>query len=141
MTEPLNRWEKFMAKIAGQDVDIEPLNREEQFYDEIAENVNSGGGGGSGGGALVVGVTYDESTDASTCDKTWAEINAAVPLVYVVYNGKWPCPLSEIRPGGDGAAYSVSFYNFHSGVEMSFSTDSENGYPSTAQDEGGTPSI
>lgn len=41
--KPLTRKEIFLAKIAGEDVDIEPLTREEVFLNQIAE---SGGGGG-----------------------------------------------------------------------------------------------
>lgn len=105
-TTPLNRWEKFMAKIAGQEVDIEPLNRTEQFYDEIAQKTDAaltptitepsdgdvikydategkwvnGEGGGSGGGVLVVNVTGSvvEGKTVMTCDKTAGEMAAAL---------------------------------------------------------------
>ena len=44
--DPITREEKFLAKMAGRDVETpEPITRLEQFYDDAAKG---GGGGGSG---------------------------------------------------------------------------------------------
>lgn len=110
---PLNRWETFMAKIAGKDVDISPLNRREHFYEDIAkksasvpameiedptdgqtlvydadDDVWKNAAAPSEGG-LVVTVTEDTSGEnpVYTMDKTWKEISdaAASGLVMCVY--------------------------------------------------------
>lgn len=46
---------------------------------------SGGGGGGSGGGVLVVNVTYDESTNTSTCDKTADEMAAALESGGIIF--------------------------------------------------------
>lgn len=110
---PLTRWEKFMAKIAGQDVDISPLSRKEQFYEEIAKKSASvpameieepedgqtlvydaddevwKNAADPSSGGLVVTVTADTSGEypVYTMDKTWKEIHdaAATGFVMCVY--------------------------------------------------------
>lgn len=64
---PVTDKEKYLAKMAGQDVTLPdyPVTRTEQYLDAIAKN----GGGGGGGGAVVVHLsTEDEET--FTADKT-----------------------------------------------------------------------
>lgn len=147
---PLNRWETFMAKIAGKDVDISPLNRREHFYEDIAkksasvpameiedptdgqtlvydatDDVWKNAAGSSGGGVLVVNVTVAE--DVYTCDKTAGEIIAAFPLVVFLQTGEF----------GTEAYWVVWYvydpdYGYHiitlSGTEYTAAT--ENDYPS-----------
>lgn len=57
---------------------LEPITRIEQFLSDIIEQ---GGGGGSGGGGNVLlvnaSVQIEDGQPTATCDKTFAEINAA----------------------------------------------------------------
>lgn len=95
-------------------------------YDVEWKNVGS-----NGGGALVVHM--DEETGA--LDKTWAEINAAAPMVYYnltsgssndfpTYNPLFACYESE-------GEYSVAFLNIALNTVdfLFFITDSANGHP------------
>ena len=69
--EPITRKEMFMAKAAGQNVNVpEPITREEKYLAAIA---------GSGGGAGEMVVTFtplDYSFENFKCDKTFAEIDS-----------------------------------------------------------------
>ena len=78
-----------------------------------------------GGGALVVHI--DEETGA--LDKTWAEINAAAPMVWLYdeYQAAWMSLI--VCFGGDGE-YGCAFAKYTGQfVAYPFYTDSENGYP------------
>ena len=97
-----------------------------------AEKLNHMEDGISGSGALIVHM--DEETGA--LDKTWAEINAAAPMVYYhftngssndfpSYNPLFACYESE-------GEYSAVFLNIVANTAVDylyFITDSENGYP------------
>lgn len=159
---PLNRWEQFMAKIAGQSVDIQPLNRTEEFYNEIAKKTTNaptfdidepsdgdtlvydadsgkwenGSGGGGGDGALVVGVTWNND-DSADLDKTWQEI-------YDAAHAGYPIVVKEDY-GAEGIFYNyivgsvltegliVTIHNLASGnVEITFEAASASGYPHSA---------
>ena len=75
--KPLTRKEIFLAKIAGEDIDIEPLTREEVFLNQIAES-GGGGGGGGGGSAVICEGDYDIETEAMTARMTAGELFAAI---------------------------------------------------------------
>jgi len=89
-----------MAKIAGKAVSIEPLSREEHFYDDIAGKIEelSEGGGSGGGGVLVVLTERSQDTGLLTCDKTAAEMFDAYGAGGVVL----------FSDGGDGAGTYMS---------------------------------
>jgi len=73
---PHTRKEMYLARIAGQEVELPqmPHTREEMYLDAIA---NNGGGGGGGGETFVVNLSFDDETGNPTVDKTNAEIYAA----------------------------------------------------------------
>lgn len=65
-----------------------PITREEQYLEAIAEALDSGGGGGSDGGVMVVNLTL--SGGNFTADKTMGEIRAAMAEgkpAFLFYNG------------------------------------------------------
>ena len=82
------------------------------------------------GGPLIVHL--DEETE--TLDKTWAEINAAAPMVFVLYaNGFY---MNLIGCGINDEKYLCFFAEYIGGPPQPriFLTDSENGYPVFTQD-------
>lgn len=84
----------------------------------------------SGGGPLVVNITYDESTNTYTCDKTAAEIWAA-RLSVVMYeaesdtDGQYSMVTSI---GSDGVG--VSFSCGDASASLFFTAESMSDYPS-----------
>ena len=85
------------------------------------------GGGGTGGGGLLVNVTYDDTTETYTCDKTAGEImavfEAAGSVVFKTENdGDYMyAPLER-------ASITSSGYQFSDGVR-NYTADSANDYP------------
>ena len=70
---PITRKEMFMAKAAGQNVNVpEPITREEKY---LAAIVASGGGGG--GGQFTVALTFTENNEPMV-DKTFEEIASVI---------------------------------------------------------------
>ena len=74
---PITRGEKYLAKIAGQSVDIPetPITREEQYLDYIARN------GGGGGGDIQIDDTLTQpgqAADAKAAGDAISEISDAV---------------------------------------------------------------
>lgn len=72
----LTRKEIFLAKIAGEDIDIEPLTREEVLLNQIAER------GGGGGGSKVYELTQDSDTKTFTLHATYNEVIADLSTGY-----------------------------------------------------------
>jgi hypothetical protein len=148
-----------MAKIAGQDVDIQPLNREEQFYDEIAQKtdaaltptitepsdgdvikydattgkwVNGEGGGSGGGGILVVNATHKGS--AYVLDKTAAEISSAANSNAVIMIRATTESGSSISPAAEVYVASGGEYQFvvsanSGGNPVAYMATAEDAYP------------
>jgi len=126
---PLTRWEKFMAKIAGQDVSISPLSRKEQFYDDIATTSSTlqtkaaatppfsvseptdgqtlvydatdevWKNGAGGGGGGALVVNVTVADDVVTCDKTAGEMAEAYLSGTVV-----------IAVPSEGAGFNDNYY-------------------------------
>lgn len=89
---PTNRQEKLLAKIAGENYEVEPRNAEEYWLNRIAE---SGGGGGGGGGLFVA--NWDTNTGA--LDKTAGE------LIEAHENGKHLVVSPSLGEGVEGFAH------------------------------------
>jgi hypothetical protein len=80
---PLTRLEQFLAKIAGDDIELpEVKTRLEYWLKEISEN---GGGGGGGGSSGLIVETVEESPDVVRLNKTMKEIMTAVKNAQPVY--------------------------------------------------------
>lgn len=132
MDEPITREEMYLAKAAGEDVNIpEPITRREKYLAKIAENGGSGGGGGSSGTMIV----HTEQT--GTLDKTWQEIFDAMANGTLVYIGGatedavryWWLVVNAVNDGG--IFYSLDVFVFNDGAisDSLFATDSADGYP------------
>lgn len=94
--DAITRKEKFLAKAAGQDVEVpEPITREEMFLSKIA------GGGGGGGGTKVIDLNafgIDIVTPALQGGGTisfdinhkefWESIPIYEPFVFMAYTGQ-----------------------------------------------------
>lgn len=83
---PQTRGEQYLNAMATGDtsgIPDYPHTREEQYLDYIAKN-----GGGGGGGVMVVNVsiTTEDETTIYTCDKTAAEMAAAMQTGWVVFS-------------------------------------------------------
>lgn len=98
----------------------------------ISDGTPSGGGGGGGSGALIV-----HDTDG-TLDKTWAEINAAAPLVWELAAGG-DYPGGDYRPlvscGSTDGGFYATFVSFPNRATGDYITYSEDGYPVFVTDE------
>lgn len=108
----------------GDVITAEKLNHMEEG---IAE------GGSSGGGPLTA--HFDLGT--GILDKTWAEINASAPMVWVDIDGNYAGLISCYV---DYNEYVCAFevYSLGQFQEWAFVTDSENGYPVMRYDDGGS---
>lgn len=88
------------------------------------------------GGVMVVGATFDESTNKTTLDHTWQEINAALSAGIPCFSHDVSvegesslCPI--IRTNSASTAYSVQIIDQYSGELTNYKTSSPDGYPST----------
>ena len=87
---------------------------------------------GGGGGVLAIGFS-----DENTLDKTWKEIHDAVSdgkLPFVIFVGE-----DEIGTGLVMSVYEESGYciDIMFSEMLTFSAETENGYPTSASDDGG----
>lgn len=82
------------------------------------------------GGALLV----ETNTQTGDLNKTWAEINAAAPLVWFFSNGGYmPLVVCYSEKG----TYYVSFVEYSDTlVYYDYATNSESGYPAALEDVG-----
>lgn len=131
MSEPITREEMFLAKAAGEDVNVPaPITRREKYLAKIAENGGGGGGGGSSGTMIV------HTDQTGTLDKTWQEIFDAMANGTSVYIGG----ASEtavrysalvISAVNDDGFYYLDIFDFtaNSSSDSAFATDSADGYP------------
>ena len=90
-----------------------------------------------GGGALIVHGEADETTGVITLDKTWAEINGAVPLVWLYVANDISMYFPLVQCNEDSGEYWCAFdYSVMSGDSpvISFMADSETGYPHSVED-------
>lgn len=130
---PITSREKYLAKIAGEEVSASnPINREDYFLNEIAENEGSSSSGG-GSEPLVVTLSTDLVNQATTMNKTWNEIHSAFPNVYIdESNNYYPIGGVFVHTDGVDSAYCVVMNHCsYDGVDTTlFIADSENGYPS-----------
>lgn len=135
MSEPITREEMYLAKAAGENVNIpEPITRKEQYLKKIAENGGSGGGSGGGGGSSGTMVVHANQT--GTLDKTWQEIFDAMANGTSVYIGG--AGETEVRYSvlvisalNDDGVYYLDIFDFSAGSSSNsaFATDSADGYP------------
>lgn len=94
--------------------------------------INGAGGGGSGGGFLKVGM----DAQTGTLDKTWKEIDTAVKAGYYVSLVSEEPNTAQLCLSNTYYATGIGQYGvvgIASGNEVTFITDSENGYPVLSQ--------
>ena len=126
--EPISRIEKFLAKAAGDAVEIpKPMSRIEKYLNKIAE---AGGGGGGGDSSVLVVHNVD-----GTLDKTWQEIYDAFVSGKVVFmlvgnGGNYFFAIATNIIEDDGESYYV-YFSFVDGEVFSdgFATTTATGYP------------
>ena len=86
------------------------------------------------GGMFIVGSTYDESTQTGTLDKTYKEIvdafNAGQNVILKNIDGSSTNISLLSSYIGENNMFVVSFYDLIGKINVIYSTDSENGYPS-----------
>ena len=99
----------------------------------------------SGGGTFVVHSEYDDVTSALTLDKTWEEIHDAlvdgkIPILAFDSDGEYTS-IGYIYATMMNSLESYAVYGFMidtgSLVNLVFETNSEDGYPSITEDNGG----
>lgn len=109
-----------------------------QDGDTLVYNATAGkwvnGEGGSGGGMMLLTLTYTETS--VTVDATYAEVKAAMQAgtlvgFYMPYDGANTLILAlqyieDVDPV-HGNLYTVIFYNAMGGLDLSMSTDTEDG--------------
>lgn len=135
---PLTRLEQFLAKIAGDDIELpEVKTRLEYWLKEISEN---GGGGGGGSSGLVVNVIEvppvdpedPEAESTYKLDKTAGEILTAIQNgmpVYLKEDYDVAFRYSAVDccvclPEGEDQRYQFIFYS-----NQTFACDNEDDYP------------
>ena len=100
---------------------------------KLEQGVADASGGGTGGGAFKVGITFG---DVAVMDKTWAEINEAFDngIVFSTDSPTGGKSLWIISTVGHSESYDVvACFLPGLSMEMTFTTDSENGYPSATE--------
>lgn len=128
--KPLTRGEVFLNAVATGDASNlpDPKTREEMYLEAIAQ-------GGGGGGALVVHVTATTSGNSTiyTCDKTAAEMYAAMQTGVVVIA---PYAEDTVTFGGPCSVSLSSLGEYKFGIAppennmVVFTTETESDYPS-----------
>lgn len=131
--KPLTRKEIFLAKIAGEDVDIEPLTREEVFLNQIAES------GGGGGGGIVCECDFDEQQEHLTARMTAGDLfNAFMQGNHVVLHASTESPLgvSHLCYALVSATHidGYSFWILVGEQIINFGADSADDYPIISMD-------
>lgn len=89
---------------------------------KVLDNFEPGGGGGS-----VLEVTMTQSGSTYTFDKTWQEINDAMPNVII--SGDFE-EAGVVKLVPSGAISTDEAYDIHVGEFPVFHSDSADGYPS-----------
>lgn len=106
---------------------------EQNLSDAVKIVGNAGGGGGSGGG-MVVKLTIGE--DGMVLDHTWKEIYDAIPEMPVtalldMEGTRRQGSVSAVFHGEGGYIVIPAFWINDAYTELEFTTDSEDGYPTS----------
>jgi hypothetical protein len=108
---------------------LTPVNRQEEWYQEMI-NAVQGGGGSGGGGVLVVNITEEDVLGVTwyILDKTWQEIHDAfVSRGVVVDEGNFQSAVIGVGKGR--AEFSVTVATQGNWSPSPFVADTADGYP------------